>query len=113
MTEVVILAIALGMDAFAVSIGLGAREGSLKLALKAGLFFGIFQALMPFAGYLGGKSIFGWVEGYAHWAAFGLLALVGIKMNYEGLHDGVEKVISAITDRAMLVLAIATSIDPR
>jgi putative Mn2+ efflux pump MntP len=111
MMEVVILAIALSMDAFAVSIGLGSKEGSPRLALKAGLFFGVFQALMPFIGYLGGRGVLGWVEGYAHWVAFGLLALIGAKMIYEGLHGGIEEEITAISNRMMLVLAIATSID--
>lgn len=111
MIEVVILAIALSMDAFAVSIGLGTKEGSPRLALKAGLFFGIFQALMPFIGYLGGRGVLGWIEGYAHWVAFGLLALIGAKMIYEGLHEGIEQEIAAITNKMMLLLAIATSID--
>ncbi|MBI5660486.1 MAG: manganese efflux pump [Nitrosomonadales bacterium] len=111
MIEVMILAVALSMDAFAVSIGLGTKEGSPKLALKAGLFFGIFQALMPFIGYLGGKGILGWIGEYAHWVAFGLLAFIGAKMIYEGLHEGIEQEITAITHKMMLVLAIATSID--
>ena len=111
MIEVIILAVALSMDAFAVSIGLGAKENTPGLALKAGLFFGIFQALMPFIGYLGGKGVLGWIEAYAHWIASGLLALIGAKMIYEGLHEGIEKEISAITDKIMLILAIATSID--
>lgn len=111
MIEVLILAVALSMDAFAVSIGLGAKKNMPGLALKAGLFFGIFQALMPFIGYLGGKGILGWVDAYAHWIAFGLLALIGVKMIYEGIHEGVEEDISAITNKMMLILAIATSID--
>ncbi len=111
MIEVIILAVALSMDAFAVSIGLGAKENTPRLALRAGLFFGIFQALMPFIGYLGGKGVLGWIEAYAHWIAFGLLALIGAKMIYEGLHEGIEKEISAITNKMMLILAIATSID--
>lgn len=111
MIEVIILAIALSMDAFAVSIGLGAKKNTPGLGLKAGLFFGIFQALMPFIGYLGGKGVLGWVEAYAHWIAFGLLALIGAKMIYEGMQEGVEEDIAAITNKMMLFLAIATSID--
>ena len=111
MFEVIVLAIALSMDAFAVSIGLGSKGNSPKLGLKAGLYFGTFQALMPFIGYLGGKGVLGWVEAYAHWIAFGLLALIGAKMIYEGLHEGIEEDIAAITHKMMLVLAIATSID--
>lgn len=111
MVEVFILAIALSMDAFAVSIGLGAKKNSPGLAIKAGLYFGLFQALMPFIGYLGGKGVLGWVATYAHWIAFGLLALIGTKMIYEGAQEGVEEDISAVTNKMMLILAIATSID--
>lgn len=111
MIELIILAIALSMDAFAVSIGLGSKQNVPGLPLKAGLFFGAFQALMPFIGYLGGESVLGWVETYAHWIAFGLLALIGAKMIYEGLQEGVEEEIAAVTNKVMLLLAIATSID--
>lgn len=111
MFEVIVLAIALSMDAFAVAIGLGSKGNSKGLGLKAGLFFGAFQALMPFIGYLGGKGVLGWVDAYAHWVAFGLLALIGGKMIYEGLHEGIEENIATITNKMMLLLAIATSID--
>jgi putative Mn2+ efflux pump MntP len=111
MFEVIVLAVALSMDAFAVSIGLGSKGNIRGLGLKAGLFFGVFQALMPFIGYLGGKGILGWVNAYAHWIAFGLLALIGGKMIYEGLQEGIEEDIAAITNKMMLLLAIATSID--
>ncbi len=111
MIEVFILAIALSMDAFAVSIGLGAKKNSSGLPLKAGLYFGVFQALMPFIGYLAGKGVLGWIEAYAHWIAFGLLALIGTKMIYEGFQEGIEEDISDLTNKMMLILAIATSID--
>ncbi|HUW75381.1 MAG TPA: manganese efflux pump, partial [Gallionella sp.] len=111
MFEVIVLAVALSMDAFAVSIGLGSKENTRGLGMKAGMFFGAFQALMPFIGYLGGKGILGWVDAYAHWIAFGLLVLVGAKMIYEGMHEGIEEDIAAITNKMMLLLAIATSID--
>ncbi len=111
MFEVIVLAVALSMDAFAVSIGLGSKENSRGLGLKAGLYFGGFQALMPFLGYLGGRGILGWVDAYAHWIACGLLALIGAKMIYEGLQEGIEEAISALTHKMMLLLAIATSID--
>ena len=66
---------------------------------------------MPFIGYLGGKGVLGWVDAYAHWIAFGLLALIGAKMVYEGMQEGIEEEISAVTNKVMLILAIATSID--
>ena len=111
MFEVIVLAIALSMDAFAVSIGLGSKGNTGGLGLKAGVFFGTFQALMPFIGYLGGKGVLDWVDAYSHWIAFGLLALIGAKMIYEGLHEGIEEDIAAITNKMMLLLAVATSID--
>ncbi len=111
MLEVIVLAIALSMDAFAVSIGLGSKGNTKGLGLKAGLYFGAFQALMPFIGYLGGKGVLGWVEAYSHWIAFGLLALIGGKMIYEGLSDEIEEDIEALTHKTMLLLAVATSID--
>ena len=114
MFEVIVLAVALSMDAFAVSIGLGSKvkaRNLKRLALKAGLYFGAFQALMPFVGYLGGRGLLEWVEFYAHWIAFALLFLVGGKMIYESFSEGVEESITATTHKVMLMLAIATSID--
>lgn len=111
MIEVFILAFALSMDAFAVSIGLGTKKHNKFLPLKAGAFFGVFQALMPIFGYFGGKGVVGLVEAYTPWIAFGLLTLVGAKMIYEGVQEGIEEDISDITNKMLLVLAIATSID--
>jgi putative Mn2+ efflux pump MntP len=111
--EVVILALALSMDAFAVSIGLGAKHThkTPSLAIMAGLYFGFFQGLMPLIGYIGGKEVFGWIGAYAPWIAFVLLLLIGSKMIYESFSGGIEKDIVKITHKVMLVLAIATSID--
>jgi len=113
MLEVSILAIALSMDAFAVSVGLGSKKvkNTKTLAYLASTYFGVFQGLMPLIGYLGGKGVFGWVESYAHWIAFFLLLLIGGKMIYESITEGIEEDIVQITHRVMLVLAIATSID--
>jgi len=113
MIEVVLLAVALAMDAFAVSIGLGSKEkrSLAVLALKAGLWFGLFQALMPLIGYLAGRGVLGWVDSYAHWIAFALLLLIGGKMIFESFAEGVEEEIAAVTTKVMLMLAVATSID--
>ncbi|WP_461483604.1 manganese efflux pump MntP [Porticoccus sp.] len=113
MLEVLLLAVALSMDAFAVSIGLGAKHQRrpMSLAIMAGIYFGVFQALMPVFGYLGGKGVLGWVEAAAPWIAFLLLVLIGGKMIYESFAEGVEEDIATITHRVMLMLAIATSID--
>lgn len=113
MIEVMFLAVALSMDAFAVSIGLGTkiRRNPISLALMAGAYFGLFQAIMPMLGYLGGKGVFGWIEAYAPWIAFFLLVLIGGKMIYESFAEGVEEDITDVTHKVMLMLAIATSID--
>ncbi|MDR0480679.1 MAG: manganese efflux pump MntP family protein [Gallionellaceae bacterium] len=112
MLEVLILAVALSMDAFAVAIGLGAKGGEKTLGLKVGLFFGMFQALMPLIGYLGGQQLLRWVADYDQWIAFALLAFIGAKMIREGLHkDEEEETASVTTTKALLLLAIATSID--
>lgn len=113
MIEVIILAVALSMDAFAVSVGLGSKQvrATKPLAFMSGLYFGVFQALTPLIGYLGGKGVLGWVEEYAHFFAFALLLLIGGKMIYESISEGIEEDISIITHKVMLILAIATSID--
>ena len=113
MLEVLILAMALSMDALAVSVGLGSKntKNTNMLALFASIYFGFFQAIMPLIGYLGGKGVFGWVESYAHWIAFFLLFLIGGKMIYESMTEGIEEDIAQITHKVMLILAIATSID--
>lgn len=114
MIEVLFLAVALSMDAFAVSIGLGSKEkaeGIASLAIKAGLWFGLFQGVMPLIGYLAGNGLLGWVESRASWVAFGLLLLIGGKMVFESLGEGVEEEISVVSHKVMLMLAVATSID--
>lgn len=113
MIEVLFLAVALSMDAFAVSIGLGTKNGqkTRKLALLAGVYFGFFQALMPVIGYLAGKGLLGWIEAFAPWIAFCLLALIGGKMIYESFTDNAEEDVAKVTHRVMFMLAIATSID--
>lgn len=113
MFEIFFLAVALSMDAFAVSIGLGAKQkaNSKKMALMAAGYFGAFQALMPLFGYLVGKGVLGWVASYAPWVAFILLALIGAKMIYESFHSDGEADLKNITHKVMLMLAIATSID--
>jgi len=113
MFELLFLALALSMDSFAVSIGLGIKEkNNIKtLALKAGLYFGFFQALMPFIGYIGGIGLQQYIFGYDSLIAFVLLSLIGVKMIYEAFGENVEDEISLISNKLLLTLAIATSID--
>lgn len=113
MIEVFILALALSMDAFAVSIGLGAKSlhVSKKFAIKVALYFGFFQAFMPFVGYLAGIGLESFIKEIDHWVAFVLLGAIGAKMIYESLGEKVEEEISKVSNKILLTLAIATSID--
>ena len=113
MLEVLILAFALSMDAFAVSIGLGLKnkQDIKTMALKAALFFGIFQAFMPFLGFLGGIGLREYIQGYDKIVAFVLLLLIGGKMLYEAFTENVEEDIAQVTNKLLLTLAIATSLD--
>ena len=113
MFELFILAVALSMDAFAVSLGLGAKQATFDkgLAIKVGLFFGFFQGFMPLIGYLAGIGLASFMESIDHWVAFVLLALIGSKMVYESFGEPVEEEIAQITNKVLLLLAIATSID--
>lgn len=117
--EILVLGVALAMDAFAVSIckGLSSKENCLKTGLVCGLWFGFFQALMPFLGWLLGSTVASYVERFSAYIAFGLLAFLGIKMIVEAWKDRGEcecrcdeKSVS-LAPRVMVAFAIATSID--
>jgi putative Mn2+ efflux pump MntP len=113
MVEVIVLAFALSMDAFAVSIGLGSKHCALwkSVIIKTSLIFGLFQGLMPLVGYFGGVGLKSYIEPYDHWIAFGLLVFIGVKMIYEAFSEGVEEEFGVVSNRVLLTLAIATSID--
>ena len=112
--EIILIAIGLSMDAFAVSITSGVTINNLKVkhALKIAAFFGIFQAVMPLIGYLAGISLNKYITSYDHWIAFILLAFIGGKMIYEGFQiEKCEMNKDCLNSVTLLVLAIATSID--
>ena len=111
--SLVLIAVGLAMDAFAVSIckGLAMRKPSLKAILVVGIWFGFFQALMPVIGYYLGSSFYDYIADYDHWIAFILLAVIGVNMIREALSDEEEGVDDSTGFRTMLILAIATSID--
>lgn len=106
------------MDAFAVSIckGLGMSKLNKKQMLIIALYFGGFQALMPYIGWAIGARFSSYVSQYAHWIAFILLAIIGGKMIHEALtesedceDDGIKD--KKLSHKELLLLAIATSID--
>lgn len=121
LAELVLLAVGLSMDAFAVSIckGLGMNKINLKVAVVLGLFFGGFQAGMPVIGWALGSQFMGIIAPIDHWIAFILLAFIGGKMLWEAFtedededeDEGDGKDAEKIDLGEYLILAIATSID--
>lgn len=116
LVSIVIIAVALSMDAFAVSItnGIIIKNICLKNHLKIALFFGLFQGVMPVIGWAGGSYFRSYIELYDHWLAFGLLAIIGGKMIHEAFSFE-EKEKAAKTNclhfPTLLLMSVATSID--
>ncbi|OHB62042.1 MAG: hypothetical protein A2167_03570 [Planctomycetes bacterium RBG_13_46_10] len=111
---IIIIAVGLAMDTFAISIVSGAvyKELHIKHALRIAFFFGVFQAIMPLIGFLAGMSIKNYITSYDHWVAFGLLCAVGGKMIYESFKiKPAEDSLNPSNIIVLLVLSVATSID--
>ena len=113
--ELLLLAVGLSMDAFAVSVCKGLAAGRVRRRdmLACGAYFGAFQALMPLIGYLLGARFSGMIERVDHWIAFVLLGVIGANMIRESLgdDDGSDSLDASFGVRTMLLLAVATSID--
>ena len=124
--DIILLAIALAMDCFTVSIVSGIiltqRDGSFVTSvgvtkepslcvIRMAFLFGFFQALMPLLGWLGISHFQSYMEAYDHWIAFGLLGLIGGKMIWESFGDEEDQHFNPSKLRTQLLLAVATSID--
>lgn len=109
---IILTAVALAMDAFAVSIscGLADAKNTSRNALKVGIAFGLFQGGMTAIGWLAGCTFSTWIENIDHWVAFGLLGIIGAKMIWEAIEEDNE-CIALTSFRVLITLAIATSID--
>jgi putative Mn2+ efflux pump MntP len=114
LADIILIAIGLSMDAFAVSItlGLSVKKASLKEMIIPGLYFGLFQALMPAIGYFLGLNFANKIQNMDHWIAFVLLGVIGGKM----IKDSLSKEKTAADTYSfqfvkMMILALATSID--
>ncbi len=110
--DLIMIGISLSMDAFAVSIckGLSVRKVQLSHALICGAWFGVFQAIMPSFGYFLGSRFEHLFNSVGPWVAFILLAVIGVNMVRESF-GGDETVDNDFSAKAMLPLAVATSID--
>ena len=110
--ELILLSVSLAMDAFAVSVckGLATEKVQVRHAALCGVYFGGFQSLMPFIGYLLATAFLRLIDRFDHWIAFVLLLLIGINMIRES-RDGEEEADASFSFKSMIVLAVATSID--
>ena len=111
--ELGMLGIGLGMDAFAASVGKGLalKRMSWKTAIIVGLYFGVFQALMPFLGYISGKTFGGFITKCSGIITFLLLFFIGINMIKESFDKEEKEVSCDLRFFKMIILSIATSID--
>ena len=116
-SELMLLAVGLSMDAFAVSIckGLAMKRATLKAGLTCGIWFGGFQALMPLIGFFLGTLFADAIRAIDHWVAFVLLALIGANMLKEAFSKkcdcGEDEHDADMSVKTMFVMAVATSID--
>ncbi len=111
---VVLLAVGLSFDSFAVSVcsGLSLPHINIFQAAKLAFFLALFQALMPLIGWVVGNSVKSLIEPVDHWIAFGLLSLIGGKMILESFSSSASREIkNPLNMRVILMLSLATSID--
>lgn len=111
--ELIIIAIGLSMDAFAVAIckGLSLNKLKLKNILMVAFFFGLFQAAMPLIGYFLGLQFKSYIQSIDHWISFILLCVIGLKMIKEALSEKEEYKCDLFNLTNILILSLATSID--
>ncbi|NQU30904.1 MAG: manganese efflux pump [Anaerolineae bacterium] len=111
--SIILIAISMAMDAFAVSLGSGVKIGpGPRPIFRMAFHFGLFQGIMPIIGWLFGYSIEPYLKDFDHWVAFGLLAFVGLRMIRSGLSKTEEE---SLRDPSrgwtMVLLSVAVSID--
>ena len=113
LAELLIVAVGVSMDAFAVSIckGLSVQKVRMKHVALTGIWFGGFQALMPVIGYFVGASFAGFVTSVDHWIAFVLLGIIGGNMIKESCSKEEECCAPDFSVKTMFAMAVATSID--
>ena len=112
LTEILLLALALAVDAFTVGAAVGLRHRSPRQIFRLAFHFGLFQALMPMIGALSGHVLRGLVAAASHWIAFGLLFIVGVRMIREALRDEERPTDRDLTKGlSLVVLSVAVSVD--
>lgn len=111
MIDTFLIAFALAMDCFAVSVVCGVIVQKKDTMWALAFFFGLFQALMPLIGWFGTSRFSQYLEAVDHWIAFAMLALIGGKMVWDAFHEEKEPSLNPRSLGTQLLLAVATSID--
>jgi putative Mn2+ efflux pump MntP len=111
--EIILIAVALGFDAFAVGLGVGTRCCAPRQIFRLSFHFGLFQFFMPLLGWILGRHVLSWTETWGSWIAFGLLLFIGARMAREGMMSPEEKVDCPDPTKgfSLVMLSVATSID--
>lgn len=127
--SIIMTAIGLSMDAVAVAMakGMTLKKDIFKNAIRIGIFFGVFQGGMPLIGWWAGRYFENSIKSFDHWIAFVLLGAIGGKMIYESIKGEKEENLSevaqevsvdnviedneSLSNKSLIILAIATSID--
>ena len=112
--HIFLIALGLSADAFAVAIclGLSAQKSKAKSAITVGLYFGLFQGVMPILGFMAASQFSGAIDAYGHIIAFAVLVIIGGKMIWESFKkDGGNVGENSLRPAKMISLAVATSID--
>jgi putative Mn2+ efflux pump MntP len=113
--SVLVIAISLSADCFAVALGASISQKTLPFLRfwRLPVLFGLFQSIMCVLGWLAGRSIVDFISAFDHWIAFGLLLIIGVRMIWESFHesDKEKKQKNLSSWPVLLLLAIATSID--
>jgi putative Mn2+ efflux pump MntP len=110
------------MDVFAVSIGIGVNQSGKSQpelkgdsrflsALIIAIYFAVFHAVLPLLGYLGGVTLFAWLGSLFQWIGFSILLSLGLKSIYNSFQNNADEVPPSLTHNALLMIALATSID--
>lgn len=113
LVELLLIAVGLSMDAFAVALskGLCAKECKPHHAVVVGAYFGVFQAVMPLLGYFFGTQFAKHINAFDHWVVFGLLLVIGGNMIRESFSKEEKESSDSFGFKPMIVMALATSID--
>lgn len=114
--DILLIAVGLAMDAFAVAMAVGlhlSKTGGIspRHHFRLGFHFGLFQFFMPVVGWLAGSTVRVYIESFDHWVALGLLSYVGIKLMYEGHRHEEYKQPDPTRGWSLVILSVATSID--